>query len=741
MLTSITNNLRTRKSKRTTLVAVLSLLFLGFGISLITTGQANAFAPNYNPSNLIDDPTFQNNSSMSEGAIQSFLSNVGSGLANFTDVEACDSSISAYYPHCGQTVLAAQIIYDASQAYGINPRAILATLEKEQSLVTDPTPSASQLNCAMGYDSCGNYVGFFTQVDNGAWQLEFNYQRANGNSSWWNSSLPYRCGSAQSGFYNNGLIPGNTVTFNDSGGLAETVTIANAATASLYCYTPYVGPYSVTGYSGSYNFVYYYQLWFGSTEASTPYAWAFEGQGEYTDSGYSDPFTNTNGQIYMAPGQTVYLTVDARNVGYDTWPQSFVRLGTDDPENSSSQFANGSWLSPTRIAMQQSSVAPGSDATFDIPITAPSTPGTYNQHFNLVAEDITWMNDPGLFFTINVVQPVNPTPGPSNGLTSGQSLTPGQSILSPEAQSALMFNSNGDVILYADGKGVWSNGVNNSSASKLTMQSDGNLVEYSNTGQAIWNSVTEGNLGAHLNLQSDGNLVVYSSGGTPLWWSGTGSNPSYDDRVDQSIPSGGVLFPGQSLENASATCRLSLQTDGNLVEYNGSNQALWWSGTGIGQTELLAMQPDGDLVMYSTSGKPIWASNTLQPGASLVMRPSCGFDLESPNASVLWAGQKLYAGQSIVSSGYTLTMQSDGNLVIYDYNGVPVWNSSTEGTSGAYMTIQTDGNLVVYNSQNYPVWNSGTEGNGSSILAMQSDGNLVIYNARGGTWATGTAGR
>jgi hypothetical protein len=736
----MTNFLTTKKSKSISLFVVLLLTF-GFGFSLITTGQADAFSPSYNPSNLIDNPTFQDNSSMSEAAIQSFLTNIGSGLAGFSDVEACDSSISSYYPHCGQSVSAAQIIYDTSQAYGINPRVILATLEKEQSLVTDPTPSSSQLNCAMGYNSCGSYVGFFTQVDNGAWQLEFSYQRANGNSGWWNSSLAYPCASAQSGFYNNGLLPGNTVTFNDRGGTAETVTIASAATASLYCYTPYVGPYSVTGYSGSYNFVYYYQLWFGSTGASTAYAWTLEGEGAYTDSGYSVPFTNTNGQIDMAPGQTAYLTVDARNVGYDTWPQSFVRLGTDNPENSSSLFSNGSWLSPTRIAMQQSSVTPGSDATFRIPITAPSTPGSYNQYFNLVAEDITWMNDPGLYFSINVIQPVNPTPQPDNGLVSGQSLTPGQYILSPETQSALMFYPNGDLVLYADGEIVWSNGVNNSSASRLTMQSDGNLVEYTSTGQPIWNSVTEGNSGAYLHIQSDGNLVVYSSGGAPLWWTSTGANPSYDDRVDQSIPSGGVLFPGQSLENVSKTCRLSLQTDGNLVEYNSSNQALWWSGTGTGQTQLLAMQPDGNLVMYNTSGNPIWASSPSHAGASLVLTPSCGFALETPTASVLWAGQKLYAGQSISSNGYTLIMQSDGNLVEYDSRGLAVWDTVTEGLGGAYATVQSDGNLVVYNSQNAPLWNSVTEGRGSSTLAMQADGNLVVYNARGPTWASGTVGR
>jgi hypothetical protein len=143
---------------------------------ILFQAKSLAFSPNYNPSNLIDNPTLLDNGTMSPTVIQSFLSNIGSGLASYSDVEACDSTIAPYYSHCGQTISAAQIIYDASQAYGINPQAILADLEKEQSLVTDPTPSASQINCAMGYNSCASYVGFFTQVDNGTWALRYNYE-------------------------------------------------------------------------------------------------------------------------------------------------------------------------------------------------------------------------------------------------------------------------------------------------------------------------------------------------------------------------------------------------------------------------------------------------------------------------------------------------------------------------------------------------------------------------------------
>jgi hypothetical protein len=60
---------------------------------------------------------------------------------------------------------------------------------------------------------------------------------------------------------------------------------------------------------------------------------------------------------------------------------------------------------------------------------------------------------------------------------------------------------------------------------RLTMQSDGNLVEYNASGSPLWASGTNGNPGADVVMQGDGNLVVYSSTNSPLWASGTNGNP------------------------------------------------------------------------------------------------------------------------------------------------------------------------------------------------------------------------
>ena len=624
--------------------AIIGAAFLAVALGMLLPAQkTHAFTPNYNPSNLIDNPTLTDSSSMTASQIQTFLSNIGSGLANEADVEACDGTIAPYYTHCGQTISAAQIIYDSSQAYGINPRAVLATLEKEQSLVTDPSPSASQINCAMGYNSCAGYVGFFTQVDNGTWALRYNYEGAFEHATWlsWSPGGNYPCATAKPGFYSPGLYPGNTVTFSDTGGTPETITIANAATASLYCYTPYVGPISVTGYSGSYNFVYYYQLWFGSTQVSTPYAWENAGQSTYSDAGMTKALT---GIPTVAPGGLIYAQVLARNVGYQTWSQSNMHLGTSNPDDRSSIFYDSSWLDAQRPAgMTQSSVIPGATGTFNFVLHAPAQTGTYREYFSLVADGITWLNDPGLYFQINVVSPLTTPPNTSDTtMVPGQTIKPGQYIISPDNQSVLVLQNNGNLVQYDNFDLVWQSGTTGTNASLLAMQPDGNLVLYDKNMKPLWDSNTNGNPGAWLNLQSDGNLVIYTSSNVPLWSTNTMDNPNNLSYVNTTMPDA-FLYAGQSLYTANRAYRLILQTDGNLVLYDQNMKPLWDTGT-----------------------------NGIPPGF--------------------------------------LALQTDGNLVLYDQNMVPLWNSHTAGYPGDDLIIQQDGNLVLYDQNMVPLWDTGTNG-------------------------------
>lgn len=125
----------------------------------------------------------------------------------------------------------------------------------------------------------------------------------------------------------------------------------------------------------------------------------------------------------------------------------------------------------------------------------------------------------------------------------------------------------------------------------------------------------------------------------------------------QSLPAGGsfagqYLFPGDSLIGNQCYFHLDMQTDGNLVTYEGPG----------------------------TSG-PWWATMTNNP--------------QEP--------------------GGFAVMQSDGNFVVYTfldpsgtfYSGLPpVWASNTAGNANDYLVQQDDGNLVVYNKNNNAIWSS-----------------------------------
>ena len=53
---------------------------------------------------------------------------------------------------------------------------------------------------------------------------------------------------------------------------------------------------------------------------------------------------------------------------------------------------------------------------------------------------------------------------------------------------------------------------------------------------------------------------------------------------------------------------LAMQTDGNLVLYNGSNSAIWSTSTnGYGSSAVLNAQDDGNLVVYYNTNVVIWA--------------------------------------------------------------------------------------------------------------------------------------
>lgn len=228
----------------------------------------------FNPGNIVSDAVFYDSGSMNETQIMTFLRqkvpNCQSGYTCLKDFRQTTTSRAAdqycpgaYQGEQGET--SARIIAKVAQACGINPQALMVTLQKEQGLVTHTWPSDWRYTIAMGQgcpDTAGcdtRYYGFQNQLYGAARQFKIYAE----------------------GRYFTYYAPGKTwnVLFHpDRACGSSPVYIANKATSGLYYYTPYQPNAAAlrAGYGegdrcssyGNRNFYNYFTEWFGSTQHS-----------------------------------------------------------------------------------------------------------------------------------------------------------------------------------------------------------------------------------------------------------------------------------------------------------------------------------------------------------------------------------------------------------------------------------------------------------------------------------------
>ena len=395
------------------------------GASFIVTNSAKALSgSNFNAGRIIDDTVFTNKDSMTVQQIQDFLNskvptcnrwhsaynadnpppytclkeyqeNTTTGENNFARF---NGDGSPYNVPGGKS--AAQIIWDSAQAYNINPQALIVLLQKEQGLVTDDWPLLSQFTKATGYlcpdtaPCSASAGGFGKQVVGAAWQFRHDLDGIDTPNYW----SPYGKG------WNNILYSPNAACGTKS------VYIENQATAVLYKYTPYT-PNSAAlnnlyglgdGCSayGNRNFWRYFNDWFGSTLAPA-FSWQYQGQNVYTDSNKQvaiDSYSQA-----LSPDTRYYLTLSAKNTGNVTWQQSNMRLGTSRNSDRTSILYDPTWLSAPRPAsMIEPSVAPGETAHFEFWVKTPNSAFNGKEYFNLVYDGVTWLNDVGLNWVVNI---------------------------------------------------------------------------------------------------------------------------------------------------------------------------------------------------------------------------------------------------------------------------------------------------------------------------------------------------
>jgi hypothetical protein len=218
-------------------------------------------------------------------------------------------------------------------------------------------------------------------------------------------------------------------------------------------------------------------------------------------------------------------------------------------------------------------------------------------------------------------------------LGSGEKLTAGQFVMSPNNQYKLIMQGDGNLVLYACSHALWSTKTGGHSGAFAIMQTDGNLVVYPASGPALWATPTQGHPGAYLAVQDQGNLVIYPTSGSFLWTNNTVTNYT-------PMCGGTKLFAGQSVLSPNGAYKLIMQGDGNLVLYESStSKAAWNTGTGGNSGAWMTVQAtDGHIVVYSASNTALWASAlpAANPGAFLTVQNSGNLVEYTSAGTVLW---------------------------------------------------------------------------------------------------------
>ena len=223
----------------------------------------------------------------------------------------------------------------------------------------------------------------------------------------------------------------------------------------------------------------------------------------------------------------------------------------------------------------------------------------------------------------------------TNTLAAGTALAAGQQIISPDGHYRLTMASNGDLVEYiTGGRAFWSTGTSGHPGARALMQVNGNLVIYDASSSAVWSSNSPVTSGCpRLVIQQDGNVVIYTTKAT--WSSGS--------RDWQMLP-GDILRPGWSLYSVSPEAyRLRMLTDGNLALFDGSGNELWSTKTYGHAGAYASMQTNGDFVVYDSTGHALWSSGTSTAGAHLDMLGDGNIDIIH-GSSVLWRSSTYHKG-------------------------------------------------------------------------------------------------
>jgi len=143
-----------------------TFFFLFICLFLLSPIQTSALS--FDPNFIISDYELINYQFLTQEKVQSFLKNSKGTLDAYETIDLDNKKKSA-----------AEIIFNTSQKYKINPAILLTIIQKEKTLVTHQNPTEDHYNWATGFgcydgkNSIKKFRGFARQIDQAAWRLRY----------------------------------------------------------------------------------------------------------------------------------------------------------------------------------------------------------------------------------------------------------------------------------------------------------------------------------------------------------------------------------------------------------------------------------------------------------------------------------------------------------------------------------------------------------------------------------------
>ncbi|NQX03849.1 hypothetical protein HQQ82_03445 [Rathayibacter sp. VKM Ac-2856] len=180
-------------------------------------------------------------------------------------------------------------------------------------------------------------------------------------------------------------------------------------------------------------------------------------------------------------------------------------------------------------------------------------------------------------------------------LFTGETLRGGRRLTSADGRFRAEMQTDGNFVGYGPQGVVWSTGTRGA-GNRLVLQTDGNAVIYGSDDSVRWSSGTRGT-DLRLGIDNGGSLIIVDPADTVLW-------TSQAQLPGSSLYAENGLAAGSLLRSANGVYRAVMQGDGNFV-VSGRSGPIWSTGTS-GEGSSFNLYDDGLMAVVSGSGIGTW---------------------------------------------------------------------------------------------------------------------------------------